>query len=64
MPCQKGTFGNNCAKKCECENADSCHPVDGTCRCRNGFQGLKYVKNFATLCVCEMLQISFLVTNR
>ncbi|XP_027694855.1 N-acetylglucosamine-1-phosphodiester alpha-N-acetylglucosaminidase [Vombatus ursinus] len=37
--CANGSFGVNCAQKCQCQNGAACDPVHGTCTCPPGFQG-------------------------
>lgn len=36
---QEGSFGLNCAERCDCFNADGCDPVSGQCRCLAGWTG-------------------------
>lgn len=36
---QEGSFGLNCAERCDCFNADGCDPVSGQCRCQAGWTG-------------------------
>lgn len=37
--CTSGSFGEDCAKKCQCHNGATCDPVRGTCACPPGFTG-------------------------
>ncbi|XP_046521230.1 N-acetylglucosamine-1-phosphodiester alpha-N-acetylglucosaminidase isoform X2 [Equus quagga] len=37
--CTNGSFGENCAQKCRCQNGAACDPVRGTCTCPAGFTG-------------------------
>ncbi|KAF6125933.1 N-acetylglucosamine-1-phosphodiester alpha-N-acetylglucosaminidase [Phyllostomus discolor] len=37
--CSNGSFGEDCAKKCQCQNGATCDPVLGTCTCPPGFTG-------------------------
>nr|XP_031543057.1 N-acetylglucosamine-1-phosphodiester alpha-N-acetylglucosaminidase isoform X2 [Vicugna pacos] len=37
--CTNGSFGEECAKKCQCHNGATCDPVQGTCTCPPGFTG-------------------------
>ncbi|XP_036266556.1 N-acetylglucosamine-1-phosphodiester alpha-N-acetylglucosaminidase isoform X7 [Pipistrellus kuhlii] len=37
--CSNGSFGEDCAKKCQCQNGAACDPVRGTCTCPPGFTG-------------------------
>lgn len=37
--CTNGSFGENCAKKCQCQNGAACDPTQGTCTCPPGFTG-------------------------
>lgn len=37
--CSSGSFGEDCAKKCQCQNGAACDPVRGTCTCPPGFTG-------------------------
>ena len=46
--CTNGTYGLNCRGICFCQNGASCDPVDGTCDCRDGFQGDKCQNNVTT----------------
>lgn len=38
--CGYGTFGDNCSRKCHCEQ-DTCNPVNGLCpsKCSAGWRG-------------------------
>ncbi|XP_019515895.1 PREDICTED: N-acetylglucosamine-1-phosphodiester alpha-N-acetylglucosaminidase isoform X4 [Hipposideros armiger] len=37
--CTNGSFGEDCAKKCQCQNGAACDPAQGTCTCPLGFTG-------------------------
>lgn len=37
---QDGTYGLNCAERCDCSHADGCHPTTGHCRCLPGWSGM------------------------
>ncbi|XP_016016649.1 N-acetylglucosamine-1-phosphodiester alpha-N-acetylglucosaminidase isoform X2 [Rousettus aegyptiacus] len=37
--CTNGSFGEDCAKKCQCQNGAACDPAQGTCTCPPGFTG-------------------------
>ncbi|XP_058426093.1 N-acetylglucosamine-1-phosphodiester alpha-N-acetylglucosaminidase isoform X2 [Diceros bicornis minor] len=37
--CPNGSFGEDCAEKCQCQNGATCDPVQGTCTCPPGFTG-------------------------
>ncbi|XP_058142506.1 N-acetylglucosamine-1-phosphodiester alpha-N-acetylglucosaminidase [Dasypus novemcinctus] len=37
--CTNGSFGEDCAKRCQCQNGAACDPVRGTCTCPPGFFG-------------------------
>lgn len=37
--CSNGSFGEDCAKKCQCQNGATCDPAQGTCTCPPGFTG-------------------------
>uniref|UniRef100_A0A7N5JIQ8 N-acetylglucosamine-1-phosphodiester alpha-N-acetylglucosaminidase n=1 Tax=Ailuropoda melanoleuca TaxID=9646 RepID=A0A7N5JIQ8_AILME len=37
--CSNGSFGEDCAMKCGCQNGAACDPVRGTCTCPPGFTG-------------------------
>ncbi|XP_037669947.1 N-acetylglucosamine-1-phosphodiester alpha-N-acetylglucosaminidase [Choloepus didactylus] len=37
--CTNGSFGEDCARKCQCQNGAACDPVHGTCTCPPGFFG-------------------------
>ncbi|XP_036885782.1 N-acetylglucosamine-1-phosphodiester alpha-N-acetylglucosaminidase isoform X2 [Sturnira hondurensis] len=37
--CSNGSFGEDCAKKCQCQNGATCDPARGTCTCPPGFTG-------------------------
>ncbi|XP_006895303.1 PREDICTED: LOW QUALITY PROTEIN: N-acetylglucosamine-1-phosphodiester alpha-N-acetylglucosaminidase [Elephantulus edwardii] len=37
--CTNGSFGQDCAQKCQCQNGAACDPVHGTCTCPPGFTG-------------------------
>ena len=37
--CPPGTYGNNCAHRCECHNSAECDPVSGECICAPGWRG-------------------------
>ncbi|XP_006054974.2 N-acetylglucosamine-1-phosphodiester alpha-N-acetylglucosaminidase isoform X1 [Bubalus bubalis] len=37
--CTSGFFGEDCAQKCQCPDAATCDPVQGTCTCPPGFTG-------------------------
>lgn len=39
--CEPGTYGRNCKQSCKCNwsNTDSCNPVTGECKCKNGWNG-------------------------
>ncbi|KAM5330091.1 N-acetylglucosamine-1-phosphodiester alpha-N-acetylglucosaminidase isoform 2-T2 [Glossophaga mutica] len=37
--CSNGSFGEDCAKKCQCQNGATCDPAWGTCTCPPGFTG-------------------------
>ncbi|GFS33160.1 multiple epidermal growth factor-like domains protein 11, partial [Nephila pilipes] len=39
LPCSNEYYGQDCAKKCECENRAACNPVDGSCNCIPGYKG-------------------------
>lgn len=36
---QDGTYGLNCAERCDCSHADGCHSTTGHCRCLPGWSG-------------------------
>lgn len=38
---QDGTYGMDCAERCDCSHADGCHPTTGYCRCLPGWSGTK-----------------------
>lgn len=38
QPCSGGTFGENCAERCDCEHGE-CDSVSGACRCFPGWRG-------------------------
>uniref|UniRef100_A0A8D8M538 Multiple epidermal growth factor-like domains protein 10 n=1 Tax=Cacopsylla melanoneura TaxID=428564 RepID=A0A8D8M538_9HEMI len=38
-PCNEGTWGQNCSRRCECYNQAQCDVVTGECRCEPGFEG-------------------------
>lgn len=38
---QDGTYGLDCAERCDCSHADGCHPTTGYCRCLPGWSGTK-----------------------
>lgn len=37
--CTNGSFGEDCAKKCQCQNGAACDAAQGTCTCPPGFTG-------------------------
>ncbi|XP_039741217.1 N-acetylglucosamine-1-phosphodiester alpha-N-acetylglucosaminidase isoform X2 [Pteropus medius] len=37
--CSNGSFGEDCAKKCQCQNGAACDLAQGTCTCPPGFTG-------------------------
>ncbi|XP_046943641.1 N-acetylglucosamine-1-phosphodiester alpha-N-acetylglucosaminidase isoform X2 [Lynx rufus] len=37
--CSNGSFGEDCAMRCQCQNGAACDPVGGTCTCPPGFTG-------------------------
>ena len=39
--CPEGTFGDGCTQTCDCpgQHVQSCDNVDGTCRCKAGWDG-------------------------
>lgn len=39
--CKPGTYGRYCKEICDCkwDNTDSCNPVTGECRCKEGWNG-------------------------
>ena len=39
--CPEGTFGDGCTQTCDCpgQHVQSCDHVDGTCRCKAGWEG-------------------------
>ena len=41
VECTPGTFGENCDKKCRCENGAVCDAVSGRCpgKCIPGYEG-------------------------
>ncbi|TKC40626.1 hypothetical protein EI555_014045, partial [Monodon monoceros] len=40
VPCAAGTYGPNCSSVCSCNSGGTCSPVDGSCTCKEGWQGL------------------------
>ncbi|XP_057343613.1 N-acetylglucosamine-1-phosphodiester alpha-N-acetylglucosaminidase isoform X2 [Manis pentadactyla] len=37
--CTNGSFGEDCARRCQCQNGAACDPAQGTCTCPPGFTG-------------------------
>lgn len=37
--CTNGSFGEDCARKCQCQNGAACDPAQGTCTCPPDFTG-------------------------
>ncbi|KAI3377080.1 hypothetical protein L3Q82_000063 [Scortum barcoo] len=40
ISCPAGLYGTNCTSSCSCHNDISCSHVDGSCICREGWQGV------------------------
>ncbi|KAI7811512.1 vacuolar protein sorting-associated protein 8-like protein [Triplophysa rosa] len=38
--CPPGLYGTNCTSACHCHNLASCSPIDGSCICKEGWQGV------------------------
>lgn len=34
-----GTYGPQCAHKCDCQNGAKCYHINGACLCNDGFKG-------------------------
>ena len=49
---QKLRYGRDCASQCQCQNADSCDNVDGTCNCNAGWMGEKHVVEMSIMKIC------------
>lgn len=37
--CPVGTYGPQCAHKCDCQNGAKCYHINGACLCNEGFKG-------------------------
>lgn len=37
--CANGSFGEDCAQKCDCKNGATCSPETGQCQCPAGWEG-------------------------
>ena len=44
LECNDGFYGNNCSKKCLCQNDALCDNVNGFCKCQPGWNGTKCEK--------------------
>ena len=36
-----GSYGMNCAFKCDCKGGEPCDPITGACQCQAGITGAK-----------------------
>ena len=61
--CPSGTFGYRCLQNCSCRNrtTDTCHHVDGSCKCKPGYQGVncskcEYIRTILVLTVILLVQ--------
>ncbi|PIO38151.1 hypothetical protein AB205_0180310, partial [Aquarana catesbeiana] len=38
--CPIGTYGYQCAERCDCQNGAKCYHINGACLCEPGFKGI------------------------
>ena len=49
-PCPYGSYGLECKEKCDCYNGAFCDHINGRCKCLPGFQGIKVIYQWNTIC--------------